>query len=61
MRPRSRVRRSLLGLAAAAAFLGVSAGGLHDPAAAQDAGQTGDQLFGSYDLEARGVGVQARY
>ena len=61
MRPRSRVRRSVIGLAAAAGLLGVGAGGLHDPVAAQDAGQTGDQLFGSYDLEARGVGVQTRY
>lgn len=67
MRPRdrmarSRVRRSLVGLAAAAALLGFGAGGLHDPVSAQDAtGQTGEQLFGSYDLESRGVGVQTRY
>jgi hypothetical protein len=61
-RSRARIRRSVAGLAVAAALLGVGAGGLHDPVGAQDgSNQTGDQLFGSYDLEARGVGVQARY
>lgn len=58
---RRSIRRSVAGLALAAALLGVGTGGLHDPAQAQDAAQTGDQLFGSYDLEARGVGVQTRY
>jgi hypothetical protein len=60
--PRRRVRRSVVGLALAATLLGVGTGALHDPVDAQDgAAQTGDQLFGSYDLEARGVGVQTRY
>ena len=58
---RVRLRRSVVGLALAASLLGVGAGGVHSPARAQDAVETGDQLFGSYDLLARGVGVQARY
>lgn len=58
MRTRRRVRSSFLLLAVLAAFLGAGVGG---PARAQDAAPTGDSLFGSYDLEARGLGVQARY
>jgi hypothetical protein len=58
---RSHRRRSFLLLAVAAALLG--AGGVAPLARAQDAGPavTGDTLFGSYDLAARGLGVQARY
>ncbi len=59
--PRHRgLRRPFVGLALAAALLGLGAGGLH-PAVAQDGEQTGDQLFGTYALESRGVGVQTRY
>jgi hypothetical protein len=56
----SRRRRSLILLAVAAALLG--AGGAI-PARAQDGGEeiTGDTLFGTYELAARGTGVQARY
>jgi hypothetical protein len=57
---RARRRRALVLLAAAAALLG--AGGAI-PAQAQDGGEviTGDTLFGAYELEARGTGVQGRY
>jgi hypothetical protein len=54
-------RRSLVPLALAAGLLGTLAGA---PARAQDSGGaavTGETLFGSYQLEARGTGVQARY
>jgi hypothetical protein len=54
------VRRSLGLLALAAAVLG-GLGGIPAPAHGQDAPQTGDTLFGTYQLEARGTGVQARY
>ena len=60
-RRRPRGRRSLLLLAGAAALLGAT-GAL--PARAQVQGgddETGDTLFGSYELEARGTGVQASY
>ena len=55
-----RPRRALVLLAGAAALLGAS-GAI--PARAQDADApiTGDTLFGAYELEARGTGVQARY
>lgn len=57
--PRRRtVRSSFVLLAALAALVGGVLGG---PARAQEAAPTGDTLFGSYDLEARGTGVQARY
>jgi hypothetical protein len=50
-------------LALVAPLLGLGGLGVGVPAQAQDAGggQTGESLFGSYDLEARGTGVQARY
>jgi hypothetical protein len=50
-------------LALVAPLLGLGGLGVGAPAQAQDAGgaQTGESLFGSYDLEARGTGVQARY
>lgn len=54
-----RTRRALALLAGAAALLG-ALGAL--PARAQDgAAVTGDTLFGAYELEARGSGLQARY
>lgn len=56
---RSRRNRAFVLLAAAAALLG--AGGAI-PARAQDGGEvTGDTLFGAYELEARGTGIQGRY
>ena len=58
--PRRGRRRPLILLALAAALLG--AGGVGPAARAQEAGAvTGDSLFGSYQLEARGLGVQTRY
>lgn len=58
MRSRDR-RRSLALLLGASALLGAGGG----PALAQDAPteQTGEELFGSYELEARGQGVQGYY
>jgi hypothetical protein len=55
-----RRRRRLALLVGVASLLGVG-GDL--PARAQDAAPpvTGEQLFGSYDLEARGLGVQGTY
>ncbi|MDQ2649492.1 MAG: hypothetical protein M3Z03_08050 [Actinomycetota bacterium] len=55
---RGRVRRPLVLLVVVAAALGGVAG---IPARAQEATPTGDTLFGSYQLEARGTGVQAKY
>lgn len=59
---RLRLRRShrLALLAASAALLGLGSGG---PVQAQDdpAAKTGDELFGVYQLEARGSGVQTTY
>lgn len=55
---RHTVRRPFLLLAATAALLGL--GGVAG-VQAQDAAPTGEALFGSYDLEARGLGVQTRY
>ena len=59
-RRRRGPRRALVLLAGAAALLG--AGGAI-PARAQDGGEpiTGDTLFGAYELEARGTGIQGRY
>lgn len=56
-------RRKLALLLAAASLLGLGSG---PGAAAQDgaeapAGPTGEELFGVYQLEARGVGVQSKY
>ena len=53
-------RRSLALLMGAAALLGMAGG---PDAHAQDApsGKTGDELFGSYTLEARGQGMRVRY
>jgi hypothetical protein len=55
-----RRRRRLALLAGVASLLGM---GLNPPARAQDAGapQTGEALFGTYQLDARGSGVEARY
>jgi hypothetical protein len=53
-----RFRRPLLLLALVASVLGGTAS---ITAQAQDAGETGDTLFGAYSLEARGTGVQTRY
>jgi hypothetical protein len=61
MRTRRRVRRPLLALAAAASLLALGGVGGGAPAQAQDAAPTGETLFGNYDLQARGLGVQARY
>jgi hypothetical protein len=60
---RRRLRRPFAALAAVASLLGLGGLGAGVPTArAQEAvGQTGESLFGSYDLEARGLGVQARY
>ncbi len=52
-------RRRLLGLAAAAALLGL--GALGPTARAQESPVAPEDLFGIYDLEARGVGLQATY
>jgi hypothetical protein len=58
-RPRpGRLRRPLVLLVLAAAGLG---GTGSVAARAQAAGETGDTLFGTYSLEARGTGVQVRY
>lgn len=54
-----RRRRGLLGLVGATALLGM--GGTAPGARAQDAPVPGEQLFGIYELEARGVGVEGRY
>src|SRR5687768_9393274 len=53
-------RRSLALLMGAAAFLGLA---VTPDARAQEApaGPTGDELFGSYTLEARGQGMRVRY
>jgi hypothetical protein len=62
--PRRR-HRGLLPLAVAAVALGIG-GAATAPARAQDAAsssdqQTGEDLFGSYDLSARGLGAEVRY
>jgi hypothetical protein len=55
-----RSRRSLVHLMAAAALLGMGAVG--SSARAQDAPpQTGESLFGTYQLEARGIGIEGSY
>ena len=53
-----RRRRRLAVLVGAASLLGLG-GGL--PAGGQEAQIPGEQLFGAYELEARGSGVQGRY
>jgi hypothetical protein len=60
---RSRVRGPFAALAAAASLVGLGGLGAGVPAHAQEApaSQTGESLFGSYDLEARGLGIEARY
>jgi hypothetical protein len=60
MRSRSR-RATRVGAALAAAVLLAVTGAVAPAAHAQDAQQSGESLFGNYDLEARGLGVQARY
>jgi hypothetical protein len=61
--PLRKARKPFVLLALATSLLGLGGLGVGVPAHAQDAGsgQTGESLFGSYDLEARGTGVQARY
>lgn len=60
-RPRSAPRRAFILLAMASALVGLG-GGLGAGVQAQDAEEvTGETLFGSYALEARALGVQARY
>ena len=54
-------RRALTGLMAAAALLGIGAVGPDAHAQEVDPNQTGEVLFGTYDLEARGIGVESRY
>src|SRR5687767_6612180 len=54
-------RRALVQLMGAAALLG--AGAVAPGAQAQEAPaeQTGELLFGTYDLEARGIGIEGSY
>jgi hypothetical protein len=54
-------RRALAGLMGAAALLGMGAVGPSARAQEVDPSQTGEVLFGTYDLEARGIGVETRY
>ena len=54
-----RSRRALAHLMAAAALLG--AGSVAPDAHAQEAPQTGEALFGTYQLEARGIGLEGSY
>ena len=54
-------RRALAGLMAAAAVLGMGAVGPGAHAQEVDPTQTGEALFGTYALEARGIGVETRY
>ncbi len=55
-----RSRRAVVQLMAAAALLG--AGAVAPDARAQEAGsETGEALFGTYQLEARGIGVEGSY
>ena len=57
-----RRRRSLALLMGATALLGLGVGGGADARAQEaPAGQTGEDLFGSYTLEARGQGMRVRY
>ncbi|MEX2292467.1 MAG: choice-of-anchor P family protein [Acidimicrobiales bacterium] len=60
LRRGTRGRRSLALLVGASALLGL---GASIPATAQDAPPTvtGEDLFGTYDLESRGLGVQVTY
>lgn len=59
---RRRSRSGLVGLLAGAALLGAGATGPSARAQEEAApSQTGEVLFGTYDLEARGVGLQTRY
>jgi hypothetical protein len=62
--PRRRRPRGLVPLTIAAIVLGVG-GAVSAPARAQDTAasgqQTGEDLFGSYDLSARGLGAEVRY
>lgn len=52
-------RRHLAAVMAAAALLGI--GGAIPAGAQADGGLTGDELFGIYELDARGLGVQGTY
>ncbi len=54
-----RRRRRLAALVGAASLLGV--GGSSLPAHAQDEAVRGEDLFGTYQVDARGLGVQATY
>jgi len=57
----SRRRRALAGLMGAAALLGMGAVGTDARAQEADPTQTGEALFGTYALEARGIGIETRY
>lgn len=61
MRTHRSVRRPLLALAAAASLFAIGGLGGGTLAQAQETAPTGETLFGNYALEARGLGVQARY
>jgi hypothetical protein len=54
-------RKALAGLMGAAALLGMGAVGPDAHAQEVDPTQTGEALFGTYALEARGIGVETRY
>ena len=56
-----RRRSALAGLMAATALLGAGATGSGARAQEADPAQTGEALFGTYSLEARGVGVETSY
>jgi len=56
-----RRRRALAGLMGGAALLGMGAMGPSARAQEVDPTQTGEALFGTYSLEARGIGIETRY
>jgi hypothetical protein len=61
MRSRSRRVTSVVAALASTVLVLAATGAIAPAAQAQDAQQSGEELFGNYDLEARGLGVQARY
>src|SRR5688572_25091029 len=56
-----RRRRALAGLMGGAALLGMGAVGPDVRAQEVDPSQTGEAQFGTYSLEARGIGIETRY
>jgi len=56
-----RRRRAFAGLMGAAALLGMGAVGPGARAQEVDPAQTGETLFGTYTLEARGIGLETKY